>query len=163
MKDKPIKYDLNGYEIVKDAILNLVNQCPATETEVTFGVLGETYGFAMIPVSSSVIESKKKDITGKTIEVCYYPFTLVYRDAGMNEKRKFEVSEMLDNIGKWLEKQEIIVNDESFKLSEYPALTGGREFLEIQRQTNSYLANTYEDKSEDWEIRITARYKNEYK
>ena len=163
MKDKPIKYDLNGYEIVKDAILNLINQCPATETEVVFGILGETYGFAMIPVSSSVIESKKRDITGKTSEVCYYPFTLVYRDAGMNEKRKLEVSEMLDDIGKWLEKQEIIVNDESYKLFEYPVLTGGREFLEIQRQTNSYLANTYEDKSEDWEIRITARYKNEYK
>lgn len=161
--DKTIKYDLNGYEIVKDAILNLINQCPATEKEVSFGVLGETYGFAMIPVSSSVVESKKKSITGKVSEICYYPFSLVYRDAGMNEKRKLEVSEMLDGIGKWLEKQEIIVNNEEYKLSEYPALTGEREFLEIQRQTNSYLANTYEDKSEDWEIRITARYKNEYK
>ena len=162
MKDKPIIYDLNGYEVVKDAILELINQCPAIETEVSFGVLGETYGFAMIPISSSVIESRKKSITGKVTEVCYYPFSLVYRDAGMNEKRKLEVSEMLDNIGKWLEKQEIIVKDEVHKLSKYPALTGNRKILDIQRQTNSYLANTYEDKSEDWEIRITARYQNEY-
>ena len=163
MNEKPIKYDLNGYEIVKDAILNLINQCPATETEVAFGILDETYGFAMIPISSSIVESKRKSVTGKTSEICYYPFSLVYRDAGMNEKRKLQVSEMLDNIGKWLEKQEINVNDEAYKLSNYPALTGNREFLEIQRQTNSYLANSYEDKSEDWEIRITARYKNEYK
>lgn len=161
--DKTIKYDLNGYEIVKDAILEIINQCPAIENNISFGVLGETYGFAMIPISSSVVESKTKSITGKVTEFCYYPFSLVYRDAGMNEKRKSEVSEMLDNIGKWLEKQEIIVNDEVYKLSEYPALTGNRKFLEIQRQTVSYLANVYEDKSEDWEIRITARYQNEYK
>ena len=160
--EKTIKYDLNGYEVVKDAILELINQCPAIETEVSFGVLDETYGFAMIPISSSVIESRKKSITGKVTEVCYYPFSLVYRDAGMNEKRKLEVSEMLDNIGKWLEKQEIIVKNEVHKLFEYPALTGNRKILDIQRQTNSYLANTYEDKSEDWEIRITARYQNEY-
>ena len=163
MKEKQIEYDLNGYEVVKDAILEIINQCPAIEKEVTFGVLEDTYGFAVIPTSSSVIESKRKSITGIISEVCYYPFTLVYRDSGMNEKRKLEVSEMLDNIGKWLEKQEIIVNGYSYKLKKYPVLTGNREFLEIQRQTNSYLANTYEDKSEDWEIRITARYKNEYK
>lgn len=161
--EKTIKYDLNGYEVVKDAILEIINQCPAVENNISFGVLGETYGFAMIPISSSVVESKIKSITGKVTEICYYPFSLVYRDAGMNEKRKLEVSEMLDNIGKWLEKQEIIVKDEVYKLSEYPALTGSRKFLEIQRQTNSYLANAYEDKSEDWEIRITARYQNEYK
>lgn len=162
MKDKPIIYDLNGYEVVKDAILELINQYPAIETEISFGVLGEIYGFAMIPISSSVIESRRKSITGKVTEICYYPFSLVYRDAGMNEKRKLEVSEMLDNIGKWLEKQEIIAKDESHKLSEYPTLTGNRKILDIQRQTNSYLANTYEDKIEDWEIRITARYTNEY-
>ena len=162
MKDKTILYDLNGYDVVKDAILELVNKCPAIETEVSFGVLSETYGFSMIPISSSVVESRRKSVTGKVTEVCYYPFSLVYRDAGMNEKRKLEVSEMLDNIGKWLEKQEILVKDEVHKLSEYPTLTGNRKFSEIQRQTNSYLANLYEDKSEDWEIRITARYTNEY-
>ena len=81
----------------------------------------------------------------------------------MNEKRKSVVSELLDSIGKWLEKKEIVVDNEIYKLENYPTLTGDREFLEINRQTPSYLANTYEDRSEDWEIRITARYKNEYK
>ena len=163
MEKKEIKFDFDGYEIVKDAILSLINQYPDLEGKVTFGVLGETQGFAMIPISSSIIESTKKDITGKTTEICYYPFALVYRDAGMTEKRKSSVSEMLDSIGKWLELREVAVDEEVYKLESYPTLTAGREFLQIKRQTPSYLANTYDDKSEDWEIRITARYINEYR
>lgn len=163
--EKVVKFDLDGYEVVKDAILEIINQSPLIENKdhVSFGVLEETHGFAMIPVSSSVIESTRKSITGKVSEICYYPFSLVYRGTGMNEKKKSDVSEILDNIGKWLERKEITVEGESQKLQSYPALTGNRKFLEIRRQTNSYLANTYEDKSEDWEIRITARYQNEYK
>ena len=163
-EQKQIKYDLDGYEVVKDAILEIINQSPiiSNENKVSFGVLEDTYGFAIIPVSSSVIESSRKSVTGKIIEICYYPFSLVYRNTGMNEKRKSEVSELLDNIGKWLEIKEITVGGEKQKLQSYPALTGNRKFLEIRRQTNSYLANVYENKSEDWEIRITARYQNEY-
>ena len=163
-EQKQVKYDFDGYEVVKDAILEIIKQCPLIEGKepVSFGVLEETHGFAMIPVSSSVIESTRKSITGKVTEVCYYPFALVYRGSGMNEKKKSEVSELLDNIGKWLERKEIIVDGVSQKLQSYPALTGNRKFLEIRRQTNSYFANVYEDKSEDWEIRITARYQNEY-
>lgn len=166
MKDeKVVKFDFDGYEVVKDAVIELINQSPMVKNseKVSFGVLEETYGFAMIPLSSSVIESTTKTITGKIKEKCYYPFSLVYRDSGMNERKKSDVSELLDNIGKWLERKEIIVDGVGQKLQSYPALTGNRKFLEIRRQTNSYLANTYEDKSEDWEIRITARYKNEYK
>ena len=163
--EKVVKFDLDGYEVVKDAILEMINQSPLIEGKepVTFGVLEEKHGFAMIPVSSSVIESTRKSVTGKVTEVCYYPFALVYRDTGMNEKKKSEVSELLDNIGKWLERKEITVDGVTQKLQSYPALTGNREFLEIRRQTNSYLENTYDDKSEDWTIRITARYRNEYK
>ena len=162
--EKVVKFDLDGYEVVKDAILEIINQCPLIEGKepVSFGVLEETHGFAIIPVSSSVIESTRKSVTGKGTEICYYPFALVYRDTGMNEKKKSEVSELLDNIGKWLERKEINVYGESQKLQSYPALTGNRKFLEIRRQTNSYLENVYDDKTEDWTIRITARYQNEY-
>lgn len=162
--EKLIKFDLDGYEVVKDAILEIINQSPLIEGKepVSFGVLEEDHGFAIIPVSSSVIESTRKSITGKVTEICYYPFALVYRETGMNERRKSEVSELLDNIGKWLERKEIVVDGVGQKLQSYPSLTGNRKFLEIRRQTNSYLENVYDDKTEDWTIRITARYQNEY-
>lgn len=163
--EKVVKFDLDGYEVVKDAILEIINQSPLIEDKepVSFGVLEEKHGFAIIPVSSSVIESTRKSITGKVTEICYYPFSLVYRGSGMNEKKKSEVAELLDNIGKWLERKEIVVDGVSQKLQSYPELTGNRKFLEIRRQTNSYLENAYDDKIEDWTIRITARYQNEYK
>lgn len=163
--NKQIKYDLDGHDVVKDAVLELINQIPFIQNEmpVTFAVLEEKQGFAMIPVSSSVIESSRKSITGKVTEVCYYPFALVYRDMGMNERRKSEVAKLLDDIGRYLEQKEVAEDEETYKLKSYPALTGNRKFLEIVRQSNSYLANVAEDKSEDWEIRITARYQNEYK
>ena len=162
--EKVVKYDLDGYEVVKDAILEIINQSPLIEKEkVLFGILDEKHGFAMIPVSSSGIESSKKSVTGNVTEVCYYPFSLIYRGSGMNEKKKSQVSELLDNIGKYLEKKTVVIDGVSQKLQQYPTLTENREFLGIRRQTNSYLANSYEDKSEDWEIRITARYQNKYK
>lgn len=162
--EKIVKFDLDGYEVVKDAILEIINQSPLIKNKekVSFGVLEETHGFAIVPVSSSVIESTVKSVTGKVKENCYYPFALIYRETGMNERKKSEVSELLDNIGKWLERKEIIVDGASQRLQSYPELTGNRKFLEIRRQTNSYLENTYDDKTEDWTIRITARYKNEY-
>ena len=164
-KDKPIGYDLDGYNVVKDAVLAMINQSPLLKKEgkVSFGMLEKNRGFAIMPTSSSVVESRKKDVTGKITEICYYPFALVYRDTGMNEKRKSEVTELLDNMGKWLEKQEITIDGVSQQLEEYPELTDNRMFLEVKRQTNSYLAKTYEDRAEDWEILITARYKNEYR
>lgn len=163
--EKVVKFDLDGYEVVKDAILEIINQSPLIEGKepVSFGVLEETHGFAMIPVSSSVIESTRKSVTGKVTEVCYYPFSLVYRGSGMNERKKSEVSELLDNIGKYLEKKEIDIDGVGHRLKYYPLLTENRKFLEIRRQTPSYLANVYEDKTEDWEIRITARYENVYR
>lgn len=163
-EQKSIKYDLDGYEVVRDAIIELINNSPVIENEkqVCFGVLEERNGFAIIPISSSVIESSRKSVTGKVTEVCYYPFALVYRDTGMNERRKAEVSELLDNIGKWLEGKSITIDEKSQQLKTYPVLTGKRKFLEIRRMTNSYLENTYEGNTEDWTIRITATYQNEY-
>ena len=93
---KTIRYDFDGYEVVKDAVIDLINQSPLIEDEkVLFGVLEEKHGFAMIPISSSVIESSRKSVTGKVTEVCYYPFALVYRGIGMNERMKSSVSELM--------------------------------------------------------------------
>ena len=130
---------------------------------LSIGFASVLVGIIFFLISRNLASKTSHSVTGKITEVCYYPFSLIYRDSGMNEKRKSVVSELLDSIGKWLEKKEIVVDNEIYKLENYPTLTGDREFLEINRQTTSYLANTYEDRSEDWKIRITARYKNEYK
>ena len=163
--EKVVKYDVDGYDAVTGALMELINQYPGVKDgdEITFSVLEEDSGKAMFPVSGAIIESEKRTITGKVTEVCLYPFYVIYRAAGLSEDRKAAVKEWLDNLGKWLERKEVFLDGETFKLNQYPRLTGSRTFLSISRQTPAYLDTVNENKSENWAIHITARYQNEYK
>lgn len=163
-EQKQVRYDIDGYDIVTTALRELINQYPGLSDgdEITFSVLGEDSGKAMFPVSGAIIETEKESITGYVTQVCLYPFYVIYRAAGLSENRKAAVKEWLDNLGKWLEKQTITVNNNQYKLSEYPVLTGDRKFLTIDRQTPGYLDSTNDNKSENWAIYISARYRNEF-
>lgn len=162
--EKTVKYDIDGYDAVTSALRELLNQYPALEKgeEITFSVLEETSGIGMFPVSGSVVETEKRTITGKVIEVCLYPFYVIYRASGLNENRKERVKEWLDTLGQWLEQKTVVIDGENYKLSELPPLTDGRKFISIDRQTPAYLDNTNDDKTEDWAIYISARYQYEY-
>lgn len=164
MAEKQIKYDIDGYEAVTSALRELLNQYPGLERgeEITFSVLEETSGIGMFPVNGAVIETEKRTITGKVIEVCLYPFYVVYRASGLNEDRKVRVKEWLDTLGKWLEQKKVLIDGVEYQLGKLPPLTDGRKFLSISRQTPAYLDNTNEDKTEDWAIYISARYQYEY-
>lgn len=161
---KQVRYDIDGYEIVTAAIRNLVNNYPGIppDDEITFSVLGEDSGKAMFPVSGSVIETEKESITGHVVQTCLYPFYVIYRAGGLSEERKAAVKEWLDNLGKWLERQIVVIDDEEMALEDYPLLTRGREFLSIERQTPAYLDSVNDNKSENWAIYISARYRNEF-
>lgn len=163
-EQKQVRYDIDGYDIVTTALRELINQYPGLSDgdEITFSVLGEDSGKAMFPVSGAIIETEKEGITGHVNQVCLYPFYVIYRAGGLSENRKAAVKEWLDNLGKWLEKQPVAVSGENFVLDEYPPLTGNREFLSINRQTPAYLDSINDNKSEDWAIYISARYRNEF-
>lgn len=162
MAEKQVKYDLDGYNVVTTALLALLNQYPGLNKgeKITFSVLGEDSGIAMFPISGAVIETEKKFITGRTEEVCLYPFYIIYRAGGLSSGNKATVKEWLDNLGRWLEKENVIINGTEYKLSEYPPLTENRKFLSISRQTPSYLDTVNENKSENWAIYISARYQH---
>lgn len=166
MKDdkKQVRYDLDGFDIVTTAIRTLINQYPGLSPgdEIAFSTLDESSGKAMFPISGSVIETEKEDVTGHVNQVCLYPFYVIYRAGGLNENRKATVKEWLDDLGKWLELQEITVNGEKRKLAGYPELTGSRKILSISRQTPGYLDSVNDNKSENWAIYISARYQNEF-
>lgn len=163
-EEKQPQYDLDGYDVVTDAILELINQYPRIEEgkKIKFSILGENGGQAMFAVSGAVVESEKEDVTGHVTQNCLYPFYVIYRASGLSESRKTAIKEWLDDLGKWLERQPIIVNNTEYQVNEYPMLTGSRKFLSISRQSPGYLDRTNEDKSEDWAIHISAKYKNEY-
>ena len=164
MADKTIKYDIDGYEAVTTALRELLNNYPALNEgdEITFSILGADSGKAMFPSNGAVIESEQAFITGRKKEVCLYPFSVVYRAAGLSEKRKASVKEWLDNLGKWLEKKAVLIGGTQYKLDEYPTLTDGRRFTEINRTSPAYLDTIEENQSENWVIHITASYEIEY-
>lgn len=161
---KQIKYDIDGHEEITAAMRDLLNQYPALkkDEEISFSVLSETGGKAMFPITGAIIETERESITGHVMQVCLYPFHVVYRAAGVSENQKARIKEWLDNLGRWVEKQPIKINDIEYQLDHYPMLTGNRSFLSVSRQTPAYLDSINENKSENWVIYISARYKNEF-
>lgn len=164
MADKKIEYDVEGYDILTTALMDLLNDYPAlSEGEtIKFNTLNENSGKAMFPVSGSIIERKNRDILGRTTEICNYPFYVICRYGHLNESRKVNMKEWLDNLGRWLEKQTIKVGDVEHTLIDYPYLTGNREIIEIRRTTPATLNAINDNNTEDWAITITARYRNQY-
>ena len=145
---KPVKYDIDGFDVITTALQELVNQFPELRE-------GDEIAF-------STLDDAKESITGHVTQVCLYPFCVIYRISGANAKRKADTKEWLDNLGKWLEKQTITIKNNTYKLEEYPVLTGNRKFLTIDRQTPAYLDSINENKSENWAINISARYQNDF-
>lgn len=163
--EKIVKYDVDGYDSVTSALMELLNQYPALEEgeKITFSALTEESGISVYPINGAVIEDEKRSITGKVYQTCVYPFFIIYRVSALSSKQKQGIKEWLDNLGRWLEKQPIMVDEVEHQLTEYPSLTDTREMVSITRQSPAYLDNTSEGKVEDWAIQISARYKNQFK
>ncbi len=164
MADEKVKYDVDGYDVLTNALMELVNQYPDLgEDIIRFSTLGEDGGIAIFPSSGAVVVTEKRTVTGKVIQNCHYPFFIIYKVAGLAESNKIQVKNFLDNLGRWLERQEIAVGDVKYKLEDYPALTGNREITAISRNTPAYLDTVEQNKSENWAISMVVQYKNELK
>ena len=159
-----IKYDVEGYETITAALLDLLNQFPGLDEgyEISLATLDEDSGIAMYPISGAVVETEKHFVTGRTYQVCLYPFYIIYRISGPSESRKAATKEWLDRLGRWLEGRAVVVKDTEYRLTEYPTLTENREFLSIVRQSPAYLDTVNDNKSENWAVYITARYQNTF-
>lgn len=162
--EKRIEFDIDGYDIITKALMDLLNSYPGLNKgeEIKFSVLNENAGKAMFPLSGSIIESKTKDILGYTTEICQYPFMVICRYGHLNESRRVTMKEWLDTLGRWLEQQTVTINEEQYTLDEYPSLTGERKFIEIRRTTPASLNDIGDNNTEDWAISILARYRNHF-
>nr|DAD92487.1 MAG TPA: Minor capsid protein from bacteriophage [Siphoviridae sp. ctOyJ30] len=163
-KEKVVKYDIDGFEAITPAIRSLLNEYPGLSDgdEIAFATLADDKGKAMFPVSGASIETVKTSVTGRVVQICLYPFFIIYRGSGLSESRKAAVKEWLDDLGKWLEKQPITVKGETCTITDYPELTGNRTILEIKRTSPAYLESVEANKAENWAISISVRYRNVY-
>ena len=155
---------MNGYDQVTEALRVLVNSYPGLAPGETFSFseLDVANGKAIFPTTGGVVQSEIESITGHVTQMCLYPFTIVFRSSGLSQSRKVSAKEWLDTMGRWLERQTVLINNTEYQLESYPELTGDREIRAISRQTPAYLNDTGEDKSESWVISMVIRYRNEY-
>ena len=80
-KNKPKRYDIDGYDVVTNAIKDLLNDFPGLlEGEsIKFCTLEEESGISFYPISGAVIATETTSVTGKVNQLCNYPFYVVYR------------------------------------------------------------------------------------
>ena len=163
-KEKQVRFDVDGSEIVSKVLLELLNKCPALcGKKVAFSTLGEDEGLGFFPSVGAAITSETETITGDVHQVCAYPFDVVLRCAPKTEAARIRCKELLDAIGRWLERQPITVNGEMHTMDAYPVLTeGNRKIRAISRTNPSHLNAVYQNGVEDWLFSGSLRYENNF-
>ncbi len=160
-ENKPIGVDATGYEVLTNAVLELLNQYPDLDgREIFFEQLDETSGIAFSADSGSLVMSETKDILGGLKQECQYPFFLVYRTASTREYQKLGVQAFLDGIGKWICQEPVEIDGKTVRLKSYPKLSQGRKINRVTRM-NSYGLEPNEDGVQDWLLPVTVQYTNE--
>lgn len=159
---KPVNIDSEGFDILKGAILTLLNQYPALNgREITFSGLTPDGGISMEPESGALVYSETKNIMGEVIQQCQFPFFVVYRTGATSEFLKLNVNEFLDTLGSWLSREPVTVGDEEVRLVKYPELTGGRKITSVTR-FNSYALEANDNKTQDWLLPVTVNYTHKF-
>lgn len=159
---KPIGSDVDGFEILTNAVLELLSQFPGLNgREILFEELGKESGIAFSANNGALVMSERRSITDHVRQNCQYPFFIVYRMASTQEYQKLQVQAFFDSIGKWLCREPAVVNGETVRLKSYPALSDDRKITRITR-SNSYGLEPSSDGVQDWLMPVTVEYTNEF-
>ena len=157
--------DVDGSDAVSKVLLNLLNTFPGLSEvqRIQFSTVPEDGGIGFFPTSGAVFLKNREDITGHVKQVCQYPFTIVYRSAARSEAQRLQIKELLDALGRWLERQPVTLNGVEHKLESYPPLESGqREIQSIVRTNPAHLNQAYPAGLEDWAMSGVLTYKNEF-
>ena len=159
---KPIGVDATGYELLINAVKDLLSSFPGLgEQVIYYEELGTDSGIAFSTDAGALIMSETRDITGHIKQSCQFPFFVIYRTAATREYEKIRVQAFLDTLGKWLCKEPTTVNNEVERLGAYPELADGRKITRITR-SNSYALTPNENNTQDWLLPVTVQYTHEF-
>lgn len=162
-EQKPIGKDATGYEVITEAMKDLLNQFPGLlpGEEVKYEELGEDSGIAFSNDAGALVYTEREDVIGGVHQTCQYPFFIVYRAASSaKERQKMSIQEFLDAFGKWLCREPTVIEDETYKLDGYPKLAGTRQIKKITRD-NSYGTEPQTNGVQDWLLPVVVQYTND--
>ena len=159
---KPIGKDATGYELLTKAIKALLNQFPGLNGQkILFEELGKETGIAFSADAGALVMAERRSITDHITQECQFPFLVVYRTTTTREFQKLNVSAFLETLGKWICKEPVDINGETYRLSSYPEISDGRKITRMSRY-NSYGTVQNENKSQDWIRPVSVQYTYEF-
>lgn len=160
---QPIGNDFTGYEVLTEAMKNLLNQYPGLDSleYIFFEELAEDTGICFSADNGALVYSERESVTAHVRQICRYPFYIVYRVGSVEELPKMNAQTFLDGIGKWLCKEKVVINGTEYKLSTYPVLSQDRTIKKITR-SNSYGLEPKENGVQDWVLPVSVEYENEF-
>lgn len=164
MADQPqsIGKDFTGYDVLTEAMKNLLNQYPGLDGEyISFEDLSEDSGIAFSNNNGALVYNETVSVTAHVRQLCRYPFYIVYRVASNSERVKMNAQTFLDSIGKWLCKEPVTIDGTAHKLTAYPKLSEGRIIKKMTRD-NTYGLEPNKDGVQDWILPVTVEYENEF-
>lgn len=160
-EQKPIGYDVSGYEILTNAVLSLLSEFPGLNgREIFFEELEES-GIAFSADNGALVISERRSITDHVVQTCQFPFFVIYRTTSTREFQKLQVQSFFDTLGKWLCKEPVQIDGKTIRLTSYPALADDRRITRVTR-SNSYGLEPNEDGVQDWLMPVTIQYTNEF-
>lgn len=160
-QEKPIGFDASGFEILTNAVLELLSNYPGLNGQEIFFEDVTQSGIAFSADNGALIISERRSITDHVFQTCQYPFFLIYRTTGTTEYQKLQVQRFFDGIGKWICKEPVEINGERTQIASYPQLAEGRHITRVTR-ANSYGLEPNEDGVQDWLMPVTVQYTNEF-
>lgn len=159
---KPIGADVTGFQILTNAVLDLLSKFPGLNgREIFFEELGKEHGIAFSADNGALIMAERRSITDHVWQTCQFPIYIIYRTASTDEDQSLRVQAFFDSLGKWICKEPAVVNGETVRLSSYPELSEGRKITRITR-SNSYALEANENGVQDWLMPVTVEYTNEF-
>lgn len=144
---------------VLETIYRLVKECPFIEEKsVKFDFLDiEEDSIAVMSTPGACIVSK--DILGGFTGSL--PFILGYKGRQSSDNRKIKTVDLLNNIGKWLGKEKVTVDDKEYVLKEYPVLSDNRKITRIEQQTVPYISDIDEKSNITYVCTVKVTYLKE--
>lgn len=144
---------------VLNAVYGLIMTCPfVKDIDINFDMLDtEKENIAVLSTPGASVLSR--NIMGGFRATL--PFLLGYRGKQNNAKRKIKMVDLLNNMGKWLGKEEVTVEGERYMLEEYPGLSEGRLISKIEQQTVPYIHEADEHGNVTYVCTINVQYSKE--
>ena len=160
--NKPLKFDNDVYDVMTEAVLALFAEYgEIIGQDIYFEQIGKDSGYAFQAAGGAEIITEKTTITGKVIQSCQYPIVFIRRTNSTTERQKLHVQTFLDTLGKWICKEEVKIDGEYHRLTEYPKLSHGRTITRVERY-NSSGNDPDENGVQDWGLPLYIYYTHEF-